>query len=213
MTSALYDSIARIARNEAQARAIAGVGQVTQTFVGSTNDHAVTVEMRDTGLVLPHVPVAVGVLGFVAIPAVDELVVIAFMDGDVNAPVVIGRLYHSDQTPPPHEEGQLVLEVPSGDPQIKVKVEAATPSINLTMGDVALEVLSDTVKLTVGEVVIEALSSGNRVEIAAGSTSLVMKSSGEVTLKTDGNFKVEANQVEIKAAAKLSLSGAQVEIN
>ena len=213
MSSALYDSIARIARGEANARAVAGVGRVTQIFDGATNDHAVTVEMRETGLVLPRVSVAVGVMGFAAIPAVDDLVVVVFMDGDMNAPVVVGRLYHPDQAPPMHEEGQLILDLPSGDPQIKLKVEGATPSINLTMGDVQLDVLSDSVKLTVGEVVIEALSAGSRVEVAAGSTSLVMKSSGEVTLKTDGDFKVQATQIELKAAAKLKLSGAQVEIN
>jgi hypothetical protein len=213
VTSALHDSITRIARHEANARAIAGVGRVTQVFDGSRQDHAVTVEMRDTGQALPQVPVAVGVMGFAAIPAVDDLVVVAFLEGDVNAPVVIGRLYHPDQAPPAHAEGQIVLNLPPTDPQLELLIEGAEPLIKLAMGDVELEVLSDSVKLTVGEVVIEALSSGNRVEVAAGSSSLVLKSSGEVTLKTDGDLKVQATNIELKAAATMKLSGAQVEIN
>jgi phage baseplate assembly protein gpV len=213
MTSALFDSIARIARHEAAARAVAGVGRVTEVFEGSRNDHAVTVEMRDTGLVLPQVPVAVGVMGFAAIPAVDDLVVVVFADGEVNAPVVVGRLYHPDQPPPQHAEGQIVLHVPSGDPKIELDVEAATPSVKLVMGDVELEILSDSFSVKVGDVTLKAMSSGDRLEASAGGTSIVMKASGEMTLKTDGNFKLQANQIELQAAATLKLAGAQVQIN
>ena len=213
MTSALYDSIARIARHEAHARAIAGVGRVTEIFEGSQQDHAVTVEMRDTGLVLPNVPVAVGVMGFAAIPAVDDLVVVAFMEGDFNAPVVVGRLYHPDQPPPMHADGQIVLHVPSGDPQITLDVEGKTPSIKLAMGDVQIDVLDDSLTLTVGDATIKALSSGGRIEIKVGDASLVMKKNGDVALEAGGELKLKATQIDISASAKVKLSGAQVEIN
>ena len=93
MSSALYDSVARIARHEVNTRATAGVGRVVDIHPadGALPDHAVTVKMRDSGLVLPRVPVAVGVMGFAAIPAVDDLVVVLYLEGDYNAPVVVGR--------------------------------------------------------------------------------------------------------------------------
>jgi len=213
VTSALYDSVARIARHEASARAVAGVGRVTELFDGGTQDHAVTVEMRDTGLVLPNVPVAVGVMGFAAIPAVDDLVAVVFMEGDFNAPVVVGRLYNRDQPPPMHGDGEIVLHVPSGDPKIKLDVVAATPSVTLVMGDTEIEILSDSFAVTVGDASIKAMSSGGRVEIDVGGASLVMKKNGDVTLKCSGSFKVQAAEVDVSATGKLKLAGAQIELN
>jgi phage baseplate assembly protein gpV len=213
VTSALFDSITRIARHEASARAVAGVGRVTEIRAGDRQDHAVTVEMRDTGLVLPNVPVAVGLMGFAAIPAVDDLVVIAFLNGDVNAPVVVGRLYDADQAPPEHKSGEIVLHVPSGDPKLEIDVKPATPSIRLAMGKVTIEVVNDALTITVGDTEIKAESSGSRLEIAVGGASLVMKKDGSVTLDTDGKLKIHATEIDISADARLKLAGATVEIN
>lgn len=213
MTSALYDSISRIARHEALARSIAGVGRVTEIRAGDRQDHAVTVRMRDTGLVLANVPVAVGLMGFVAIPAVDDLVIVAFLEGDANAPVVVGRMYDADHAPPMHREGEIVLHVPSADPKLELDVKPATPSIRLAMGRVEIEVLGDGLTVTVGDTEIKAESSGARLEIAVGGASLVMKKSGEVNLKTAGTLKLQATAIEIAADARLKLTGATVEIN
>ena len=70
MTVALFESVARIARHEAGARATAGIGKVVDLFPadGALKDHAVSVEMIATGLVLPKCPVAVGCMGYAAIP-------------------------------------------------------------------------------------------------------------------------------------------------
>ncbi len=220
MTSALYDSVARIARHEATARAIAGVGKVTDVFPadGAPADYAVTVEMRDTGLILPRVPVATGMLGSVTIPAVDELVVVVFMEGDYNAPVVVGRLYHSDQDPPEHKEGQFVLWLPSGsnDPKLKVTIEGKKPSIKLEMpdGEVVAEIVEKQIQLSVGEVSVTIQSSGGgRIEIAAGGTTLVLKKDGDITMKTSGKLKLDAAEIDLTGSTKIKLSAAQVEIN
>src|SRR5206468_1941148 len=105
MSAVLFDSISRIARHEAQARAVAGIGKVTDVFTANgpqDGDYSVTVQMRDTGLILPKVPVAVGPMGFASIPDVGDLAVVVFMEGDYNAPVVVGRVYQPDIPPPEH---------------------------------------------------------------------------------------------------------------
>ena len=112
---------------------------MTQTFAADAvpPDHAVTVELRDSGLVLPHVPVAVGALGFAAMPAVDDLVLVVFLDGDPNAPVVVGRLYTDDLAPPPEgKDGELTLGLPAGaaEPDLNLVVDGAEPSITLELG-------------------------------------------------------------------------------
>lgn len=215
MSSALYDGIARIARHEAQARSVAGVGRVTETFTGAQSDHAVTVEMRDTGLVLPRVPVAVGVLGYAAIPAVDDLVLVIFADGDVNAGVVAGRLYHPDLPAPDHADGQLVLRLPPTDPSVNLEITASTPTITLGVGeDVMITVNADEATVTVAEMTITATTAGGgRAEVAAGGASLVLKKDGDITLSTSGKLTLEGSEVAISGSGKVKVTGGTVEIN
>ncbi|WOD39719.1 phage baseplate assembly protein V [Nodosilinea sp. E11] len=221
MSTALYDSIARIARYEANARGVAAVGRVVSQLAAAEGapspDHGVTVELRDSGLVLPRVPIAVGALGFAAMPAVDDLVVVLFLDGDVNAPVVVGRLYHPDQNPPVHDNGQLVLHLPSGDssPKLKLEVKGDTPSIRCELPDnVTLEILKDKVQVTVGEVQLSLQSSGGgRAEVAAGGSKITLKQDGNIVVKAAGDLVLEGTNVEISGSGNVKLRGAKVEVN
>jgi uncharacterized protein involved in type VI secretion and phage assembly len=218
--SALYDSVARIARHEAAARAVAAVGVVTDVFDagGAPADHAVTVELRDSGQALPRVPVAVGPLGFAAIPAVGDLVVVLFVEGDANAPVVVGRLYHPDLEPPQDATaGKLVLALPAGEaePKLKLVVDGAAPTMELDLpGKVAIRLAEGKVDLTVDklQVTIDA-AGGGRVEVAAGSSKITLKQDCDVTISAGGNLKLEANEIDISGSGKVKVSGAQVEIN
>ena len=70
--------------------------------------------LRDSGIVLRNVPVATSRIGAVAIPAVGELVLVQFVGGDINAPVIVGRLYNDEDRPPENEDGQAVLHLPLG---------------------------------------------------------------------------------------------------
>jgi phage baseplate assembly protein gpV len=219
MSVALYDSIARIARHEVKSRAIAGVGRVVSLFPadGSQPDHAVTIEMRDSGLVLPRVPVAVGTMGFAAIPDIDDLVVVIFLDGDLNAPVVVGRLYHVDTNPPKHGEGELVLHLPAGaaNPDFQLTIQAQESSLQLRCpGDVLVEVKEEKIALTVGKLQVTLDGAGDgRVEAIAGGTGVTLKQDGDVSIKTSGKLKIEGSDIEISAAGKVKISGALVEVN
>jgi len=220
MSAALYDSIARIARDEARGRVTAGIGVVTEVHPATPaqKDHAATVTLRDTNLILPRVPIAVGVLGWAAIPDVDDLVVVLFMDGDVNAPVIVGRLYDPDRDAPEHAEGELVLALPPGasSPDLQLKVDGNAPSIHLELpGDVTIDIKDGAVEIVVGDLSVKATSSGSgQVEIAAGSSVLTMKKDGDITLDAgSANLTLKGNNVEIDGTSKVKVSGAQVEIN
>ncbi len=220
MSSALFDTIARIARHEAQARAVAAVGVVSDVYPaeGATVDYAATVRLRDTGLVLPRVPLATGVLGAVAIPAVGELVVVVFLEGDYNAPVIVGRLYHPEQDPPPHQEGQLVLALPTGasEPKLRLQVTGATPAIELDLpgGEVRLLINDGQIQLKLGGLSLSLTGSGGgRAELIAGGTKLILKQDGDVTLETPGTLTLKATTIELAGSASVKISGAQVEIN
>lgn len=219
MSSALFDAVSRIARHEASARPTVAVGVVVDAFDGSgaQRDYAVSVELRDTGLVLPRVPIAVGALGFADIPAAGDLVVVAFADGDFHEPLVLGRLYHADLAPPEHAPGDIVLHLPPGDgnPAFRATIRGGTPELELKLGDkVTVAVTADSVRLVAGdaEAVIEA-GGGGRAELKVGDASMTLTGRGDIHFSTSGTFKVNATNIELTASAKATLSGAQVEVN
>jgi phage baseplate assembly protein gpV len=214
----LYDSIARIARHEAAARPIACVGVVTSLFPHEgVPDHAVSVRLRESGLVLPRVPVAVGAMGMAAIPAVDDLVVVAFLDGAFDAPVVIGRLYHPDQQPPAHKDGQIVLRLPSGasSPDLACEIDADPARLRLTLpGDVTVDIAGERVSIAVGDLAVRLDGAGGgRLTASAGGTSITLKPDGDLTLKSPAKIRIEGSEVEIAGQSRVKVTGTLVELN
>jgi uncharacterized protein involved in type VI secretion and phage assembly len=221
VSGALFDSVARIARHASESRALPAVGRVTDTFGagGAVSDHAASVQLRTSGVVLPQVPIAVGVLGFGALPAVGDLVLVVFLDGDANAPVIAGRLY-TDATPPPPAatDGQAALGLPAGsaDPALRLTVstdgtqatlELGGEPVHLAVDDQQLQVTVGAVKLTVTK------AGGGRLELNAGSTEITLKKDGDLALKTQGKLTLEGNEIEISGQSKVKVTGAAVEIN
>ena len=219
MSAALFDSVSRIARHEAAARSIAAIGQVVDVFdgTGTPPDHAVTVQLRETGLVLPQVPVAVGALGYAATPQPGDLVVVVFADGDVHAPVVVGRLYHADLAPPRHGDGDIVLALPAGaaDPTFRAVLRGGDPKLTVTLGtDVELTADDGTLHVKAGdaEATVEA-AGGGRIELKVGDASVTVTGRGDIQLKTTGKLSLEGAQVEIKGQSSVTLSAPQVKVN
>ena len=213
----LYDSIARIARHESNARSIAAIGEVTNIYPadGASKDHAVTVKLRESGLALPHVPVAVGVLGFAAIPSVGDLVIVVFADGDIHAPVVIGALYRSDVAPPAHKEEQVVLRLPANvsNPDLQCEITGDPGAITITLPDGVLVELSKGKIHLKADVAEATLDARGRIDVKVGDASMTLKKDGGVQLKCT-DFKVEANgNIELKAAGVAKVKGASVELN
>lgn len=220
MIGALYEGVARIARHEAAAAmAGAAIGRVTEVLSGDGTppDHAATVELRDSGIVLPRVPVAVGAFGLSALPALDDLVVVAFMDGDSHAPVIVGGLYHADHDPPKVPADRLALHLPSGEaePKLKAEIEGAAPKITITLGsDVTLDIDDTQVQAKAGDVTLTITTAGGgRAEIAAGGSTFTLKKDGDVTLEAMGKLTLKGTEIEVSGQAKVALKGAQVEIN
>ena len=219
MSAALFDSVTRIARHEAARRAVAGIGVVTDVFPADTAppDHAVSVRMLDSGLVLPNLPVAVGVMGFASIPAIDDLVVVLFTGGDIAGGVVVGRLYHPGQVPPKHASGEIVLALPSAadDPKVKLVAKGDEPSLALDVsGDVSIRITDGKIVVAAAEMTITLDATGSGLaEIAAGGSKLSMAKDGDITISSAGKLKLEGQEIEISGSAKVKIDGATVEIN
>jgi hypothetical protein len=59
---------------------------------------------------LRGVPVATAHIGLASIPNVGDLVLLQFIGGELNAPVITGRLYNDQDRPPVSVEQQMVLD-------------------------------------------------------------------------------------------------------
>lgn len=219
MTELLYEAIARIARHEEAARSWVAFGVVTEvhTAVLAGDDHAVTLRLRDSGVVVPRVPIAVGALGFVATPAAGDLVIVVFGDGDPHGGVVVGRLHHRDLPPPAHAAGQLVLALPPGDssPAIEALADPGTPEVTLRVGDTTVEVTGRTATITIGDATLQVDgNSPGAITISAGEATVTLSGNGDLTLEASRNLtlKAAANLV-IEGQGRVTISGGLVEVN
>lgn len=217
MNDQLYDAVARIARHESDARAWASIGVVTDVHPSATiaNDHAVSVELRDSRVVVPRLPVAVGALGFAATPGVGDLVVVVFADGDPHAGVVVGHLYHRDLEPPAHADGQVVLQLPpGGSPSVDVLADPATPELTVNVDGTTVQITGNSVTIATGgaEFVIDGDGTG-AVTVRTGDASMTLDSGGSIRLEASASLEIKAAEVSIEGSGKVSISGGLVEVN
>ncbi len=106
--------IQEIAAREAAKVYTTELGEVTAVFPhadeGDKDNYACSVKLKNRGdLELRKVPVAVPHIGWANIPNVGDLVLIAFIGGDLNAPVIIGRLYNDEARPPKNDKNQVIF--------------------------------------------------------------------------------------------------------
>jgi uncharacterized protein involved in type VI secretion and phage assembly len=216
VTLTLYETIQRLVQRELGRVRTAEVAivqaQQPHSGAGDKENYSCTVALRDSGIVLKQVPVSSGRLGEVAIPAVGEAVLVQFLGGDVNAPVITGRLYSDGHRPPPSKDGQAVLHLPldAGDDD--------AVHMELTSGDTRV------LKLKLGKGLALTLQDDDpavSVDVGDGKAKLTIAQDGTVTLeaqaltvKSKDKLDVKGQgDVSIQAQGQLTLKGSTVNIN
>jgi uncharacterized protein involved in type VI secretion and phage assembly len=207
-----------IAEREIASRPSAGIGEVTS--IGSGEDiYACSVKIRETGLVLPSVPIAVGGLGHVGTPAVGDLVVVVFVAGDLHAPVIVGRLYDDETGPPKHEPGEVVLSLPPGPAEsdsaldVRLKAGDGERSLAVTLDGsekVEVKIVDDSVSIVVGEAKVDVETGSIGLEV--GDAKLVLKKNGDVSIE-GGKLSLKATQIEIDGDASVKIAGQTIDLN
>ncbi|HKO58447.1 MAG TPA: phage baseplate assembly protein V [Thermoanaerobaculia bacterium] len=222
----LVSTIQQIARHEAAQQAAPCLGIVQSVHgSGAGPDYACTVQLRESGVVLPKVPIAVQFIGFASLPRENDLVLVAFAGGDLHAPVVIGRLYNEEVAPPANAPGELIAFLP-GDAKTstdRIELKVATDGgrkieLKLAGNSVNVEVLIDDggIQFKAQDVVLALTQSGpsdGKAELKAGDAKVTLEQSGDVSVETTGSLKLKAGQIEIKADGSVKISGATVELN
>lgn len=159
------------------------------------------------------VPMAGKDMGTYFLPERGDEVLVAFDDGDIRHPYVVGALWNGEQTPPEKNDGnndvrkvksrsghEVVLDDADGEEAVEVKSQAGHR--------IALDDKSGSEKVTV-----EDKSGSNKIEFDATKGSLSIEGSSKISveapqieIKSDGNATVEAGGM-------LTLKGAVIKLN
>lgn len=207
MTLTLFESIQQIVREEVSRVRTAELATVQKqhphSSSGDSDNYACTVVLRDSGIVLARVPVATERIGSASIPAVGELVLVQFLNGDINAPVIVGRLYNDADRPPPNDDGQAILHLPLGasdDQAVHVEVHSDTRKAIVKLGsglDLTVQDDDPVVKVDV-----------------AGQAKLEIGKDGSIKIESQTAISIKGgSDVKIEASGQLTLKGATVNIN
>lgn len=204
--SDLYDSIRQIVREELRQQRFAELAVVQEQHPhadsGDSDNYSCTVVMRDNGILLKQVPVMVLRKGAACIPDVGDLVLVQFLNGDINAPVIVGSLYNDEDRPPANNSGQMVFKLPlqGGGVELLVDSENAT-SVALKVGNAATLTLADDDPVV-------------SIDIDGGKATLEISRDGSMTLSSSNAVEIKAGaDMTIEAAGQLNLKGSVVNIN
>lgn len=190
-----------IVRDELRQRRGFALGIITQVFSnegGSGDSHlAVNVRLRGSNLELQKVPVMVGRRGVSVLPMTDDLVVLGFVEQDLDGAIVIGFVYDESAAPPDAKADECVYHVPGDEDAALRRLHLELPNGNT---------------LTVRDEEISVVMGGTTVTVEADG-SIKLKAAGDVEVNADGDLSLKAGgAIKIEAGSDLKMSGASVTV-
>lgn len=112
--SQIIDIIRCVVQQELARTRTSLLGVVTAIFAheakDDSNNYEASVRFKHEDWELTRIPIAVDHTGAASLPVVGDLVLVQFIDGDLNQPVITGRFYHEDNRPPLHKVGDVMFE-------------------------------------------------------------------------------------------------------
>lgn len=177
------------------------LGVVTSTFPHESeddkNNYEVNVRLKHEDLELRRVPVATTHMGAVAPPAVGDLVLVQFVDGDLNQPVVLGRFYDDETLPPLHKDGEVLWEH---------RVSDGTKNQIRLAADGSIYIQRDVEDNSEAKASIRLDGSSGDIEIKAGDGVFVLlKNGSEIQIKADGKpVKVDCDKLTVNGNVEVN---------
>ncbi len=184
--------IKKIAEQEAEKIFTTEIGIVTSVFPhasqSDTDNYQCSVKLKyrkkpDGGdFELRKVPVMTPHIGMVNIPNVGDLVVLSFAGGNINAPIIIGRLYNNEDQQPVNKEKEFILRHSLSDGSILKMDDQGVLTLSSPQEKTMLELKDGSLKVSTanGQVTLKIEDSG--LTIDTGTNPVTIKSMGEVKI-------------------------------
>lgn len=206
----IIETMKGIAEKELKKFHFPELGIVTSIFPhtseGDKENYECNVRLRHVeGLELRNVPIATQHIGLVGIPQVGDVVLLAFINGDINAPIIIGRLY-TDSDRPPISKAEEVVYIPpySENPDVR-RIYLEFP------GGIIFRITDEEVDVNAGETKVIIQRDGD--VIIESKANINIKAEGDTTLKSNGNMTFLGSTIKIESQNDLNLkSGAATAI-
>lgn len=216
----LFEAIQGIAEYQLSQLITCDIGQVTSAFPhaddGDFDNYECNVEIAGLDGELRRVPVATPHIGTACIPNVGDLVLVAFVRGDVHQPVIIGRLYNDEDRPPVNKPNEFIHRLPlhaedseaikielrkqDGDPPREILIELAD-KIKVRIVDSEIAAQAGETKLTLSQ----PGSSDGLITVEAGKSKLTINQDGDVLVESQGALSLKASGDLSLAATNISL--------
>ena len=224
--STLVGTLQEIIRHELRGLRVTELGVVEAVLphadAGDHDNYGCDVRLKNSGLLLKRVPVVTGHIGTAAIPNVGDLVLLAFDKGDINQPLLVGRLYNDRDRPPLNHPDEVIFRLPlqeADDKTIKGAIrnhhqeqaqdQSPPREIIFEMPPkITVRITDGTVRATAGKTEMkldQPDGSGGTVTVVAGRTKITMNQDGDVTVEAAG-------AMTLKAERDLTLEGMNVKI-
>jgi phage baseplate assembly protein gpV len=219
--SGIVEAIQAIVRHELARVRVADLGVVetvrSHADGGDHDNYGCDVRLKNSGLLLKRVPVATQAIGAVAAPRKGELVMVVYDKGDVNQPVVVGRLYTDEQRPPLNEVGEHITRIPLAEPDDSTLLAVLRNLPDQSPPREALLQLAPKVTVQATDGTVKAVAGKNELVIdqqgQSGGTVKVVAGRSTITLNQDGDVTVEAaGSLTLKATGDLTLEGKSVKV-
>lgn len=190
------------------------LGVVTEIFPHTTADdnhnYEASVRLKHEELEIPKVPIAVNHMGMAMPPKEGDLVLVQFINGDLNQPVITGRFYHSDEQPPLHKADELLWEQ-------RVAKDNTLNQLRFTEnGTILLERAVDLDDETKTKTSLKIDGETGDLTLQAGEITIEVKNDQEVRIVDKQGSSIEMTQDAFNIVAKvpftIDASGQPVEI-
>ena len=145
--------------------------------------------------------------GFFFMPEVEQEVLVAFINADVNSPIIIGALWNVNSLPPQKSDNgkNNIRKIRSRSGHEIVfddNIEGSAQKLKITSSSGHKIILDDT---SGSEKISIEDKSGGKIELDTSSNKISILSSMDIT--------IEATNIDIKASGELTLKGALIKIN
>lgn len=144
------------------------------------------------------------------LPEVDDEVLVAFEQGDVRFPYVLGALWNGKDTPPESNSGGKnnvrLLKSRSGH-VIRLNDEDGKETVEIVDKSGKNQIVIDTAKNSI------AITSDKDITLTAAQGTITLDAQ-KIAIKSSADAKLEAGAgMDVKAQSTLTLKGATVNIN
>jgi hypothetical protein len=190
------------------------------------NNYEANVRLKHEDLELRRVPIAIGHVGVAAPPRAGDLVLVQFLNGDSNQPLVTGRFYHADERPPLHKEDEILFEqrVPDGtlnhlrfaaDGSIFLQRDVTKPEDNSEARTSVKVETEGNVEVKVGEKITVRLTLDDNIQVVADGLPITvdcedMTVTAANKMTVEGDLDVNGDLKVSNGSTSTTISGNEV---